>query len=65
MFAADLSQDIDVLFLCVGHGEARKFLQENPVAPHVKVIDLSQDFRLQPNTTIDNRTFLYGTSRIE
>lgn len=60
VFAADLSQDIDVLFLCVGHGEARKFLQENPVAPHVKVIDLSQDFRLQPNTTIDNRTFIYG-----
>lgn len=60
VFAADLSQDIDVLFLCVGHGEARNFLQENPIAPHVKIIDLSQDFRLQPNTTIDNRTFVYG-----
>lgn len=60
VFAADLSQEIDVLFLCVGHGEARKFLQENTIAPHVKIIDLSQDFRLQPNTTIDNRTFIYG-----
>ena len=60
VFAASLSQDIDVLFLCVGHGEARKFLEENDIAPHVKVIDLSQDFRLQPNTTIGNRTFVYG-----
>ena len=60
VFAADLSQDIDVLFLCVGHGEARKFLQENPIAANVKVIDLSQDFRLTPNHTIDNRTFVYG-----
>lgn len=59
-FAAELSNDIDVLFLCVGHGEARKFLQENAIAPNVKIIDLSQDFRLQPNTTIDNRTFVYG-----
>ncbi|NML20447.1 N-acetyl-gamma-glutamyl-phosphate reductase [Pseudoflavitalea sp. G-6-1-2] len=59
-FAAELSNDIDVLFLCVGHGEARKFLQENTIAPNVKIIDLSQDFRLQPNTTIDNRSFVYG-----
>lgn len=59
-FAADLSNDIDVLFLCVGHGEARKFLQENTIAPNVKIIDLSQDFRLQPNSTIGNRTFVYG-----
>lgn len=60
VFAADLSQDIDVLFLCVGHGEARKFLQENSIAPNVKIIDLSQDFRLLPNHTIANRTFVYG-----
>ncbi len=59
-FAADIHQDIDVLFLCVGHGEARKFLQENSIAPHVKIIDLSQDFRLTPTNTFDNRTFIYG-----
>ena len=28
-FTETLSRDIDVLFLCVGHGEARKFLQDN------------------------------------
>ena len=27
-FTGDLADDIDVMFLCVGHGEARKFLQE-------------------------------------
>ncbi len=30
LFTDTLSQDIDVLFLCVGHGEARKFLLDNP-----------------------------------
>lgn len=60
VFADDLSQDIDVLFLCVGHGEARKFLQANTIAPHLKIIDLSQDFRLTPTNTFENRTFIYG-----
>src|SRR5882757_8662366 len=28
-FAADWNSDVDVLFLCVGHGEAKKFLEEH------------------------------------
>ena len=59
-FSADLHSNIDVLFLCVGHGEARKFLEENSIAPEVKIIDLSQDFRLSPQATIGNRNFIYG-----
>src|SRR5579859_2236788 len=39
--------DIDVLFLCVGHGEAKKFLEEHASALHnIRLIDLSQDYRL-------------------
>ena len=45
-FTGELSSEIDVLFLCVGHGDAKKFLDANPVAEGIKVIDLSQDFRL-------------------
>lgn len=40
------SAAIHVIFLCVGHGDAKKFLAANPVASTVKIIDLSQDFRL-------------------
>jgi N-acetyl-gamma-glutamyl-phosphate reductase len=46
-FSGTLKQDIDVLFLCVGHGDAKKFLDANPVDKSVKIIDLSQDFRLK------------------
>ncbi|EDM36438.1 N-acetyl-gamma-glutamyl-phosphate reductase [Pedobacter sp. BAL39] len=46
-FTGEVSPDIDVLFLCVGHGDAKKFLDANPIADHVKIIDLSQDFRLK------------------
>lgn len=45
-FSAELSDAIDVLFLCVGHGDAKKFLDANPIAAGIKIIDLSQDFRL-------------------
>jgi N-acetyl-gamma-glutamyl-phosphate reductase len=45
-FSAGISQDIDVLFLCVGHGDARKFLGGTVVNDTIKIIDLSQDFRL-------------------
>jgi N-acetyl-gamma-glutamyl-phosphate reductase len=45
-FTGEISlHDVDVLFLCVGHGEATKFLAANKIPPHIRVIDLSQDFR--------------------
>ena len=45
-FSSELSEDIDVLFLCVGHGDAKKFLEANAINEKIKIIDLSQDFRL-------------------
>jgi N-acetyl-gamma-glutamyl-phosphate reductase len=61
-FSESTSPDTDVLFLCVGHGEARKYLTENPVNQHIRIIDLSQDFRLQSNNqlTPDGKPFVYG-----
>lgn len=48
-FTGELSSVVDVLFLCVGHGDARKFLEANPIAAGIKIVDLSQDFRLKAN----------------
>lgn len=46
-FDSEWSYDVDVLFLCLGHGEAKKFIEANsPVTGKVKIIDLSQDYRL-------------------
>ena len=54
-FTDTIQQDVDVIFLCLGHGESKKFLQENTVAPSVRIIDLSQDFRL--GESIDDRNW--------
>lgn len=59
-FVSDINQDIDVLFLCVGHGDAKKFLAANPINENVKIIDLSQDFRLHEKAAFENRKFVYG-----
>ncbi len=59
-FASEMSGDIDVLFLCVGHGDAKKFLDANPISDAVKVIDLSQDFRLTESSTHQAKSFVYG-----
>lgn len=45
-FTGGLNFDVDVLFLCMGHGASSEFFEENSVPPQVKVIDLSQDFRM-------------------
>lgn len=59
-FSSDFHSDIDVLFLCVGHGDARKFLDANPIDSSVKIIDLSQDYRLKANTAYQGQHFVYG-----
>lgn len=59
-FTNKLNSNVDVLFLCVGHGEARKFLEENKIADKIKIIDLSQDFRLTSNKKQGTRNFIYG-----
>lgn len=62
-FSGELKDDIDVLFLCVGHGEAKKFLDSNSIAPHIKIIDLSQDFRLLQGGKLplyNGQPFVYG-----
>lgn len=61
-FSDSLSQEIDVLFLCVGHGDAKKFFDENPAFlknEKLKIIDLSQDFR--PET----ENFVYGLPELQ
>src|SRR5690606_9445625 len=61
-FTDTLRQDVDVIFLCLGHGESKKFLQENPIDTTVRVIDLSQDFRL--GDFLPGRNFVYGLPEI-
>jgi N-acetyl-gamma-glutamyl-phosphate reductase len=60
LFSDSLDFDaVDVVFLCSGHGQSKKFLADNPVPPSVKIIDLSTDFRDQSNG------FVYGLPELQ
>lgn len=59
-FSGDFSHDIDVLFLCLGHNDSQKFLAQNKFPETVRIIDLSQDFRLRAKATSVGRNFVYG-----
>ncbi|MCD6374805.1 MAG: N-acetyl-gamma-glutamyl-phosphate reductase [Caldisericaceae bacterium] len=55
-FTDSISTDADLLFLSMGHGESQKILAELDLSPQVKIIDLSQDFRLSR----PGNDFVYG-----
>jgi len=60
VFAAEINQEIDLLFLCLGHGESTKFLNENDISTSTKIIDLANDFRLTKDSIHGKRQFIYG-----
>lgn len=63
-FSDSIHSNIDVLFLCVAHGNSVTFMQENQIPDHVKIISLSQDFRLSKDKVFEDREFIYGLPEI-
>jgi N-acetyl-gamma-glutamyl-phosphate reductase len=57
-FSETIVHDVDVLILCLGHGESKKFLLEHSINPQIRVIDLSHEFRL--GDSVEGRNFMYG-----
>lgn len=57
-FSSSYDQNIDVVFLCLSHGESKKFLAENTFSSSTKIIDLGNDFRL--GDSVAGRNFVYG-----
>lgn len=59
-FSNSISQNIDVLFLCVAHGDAKKYLNENKFSDAIRIIDLSADFRIISSSSTYKKPFVYG-----
>jgi N-acetyl-gamma-glutamyl-phosphate reductase len=57
-FSESFNQDVDVLFLCLSHGESKKLLIEHKFRAETKIIDLGNDFRLGEKA--GEREFVYG-----
>lgn len=51
---------LQALFLTLPHGETRKVLEKENLPQSVRLIDLSNDFRLHADAKLGKRTFIYG-----
>ena len=60
IFSDQITTDVDVLFLCLGHGKSRIFLDKYNFKSDTIIIDLSSDFRLINNNKYKSRNFLYS-----
>ena len=56
-FGTELN-DPDVIFLCLGHGISRQFVDTHDIKPECRIIDLGNDFRLDGEYA--GRNFVYG-----
>ncbi|KRD10195.1 N-acetyl-gamma-glutamyl-phosphate reductase [Flavobacterium sp. Root901] len=63
-FTDVINPDVNVVFLCLGHGKSISFLKENQFAGHTKIIDLGNDFRLNKDAHFEGKDFVYGLPEI-
>lgn len=64
-FTDTINSDVDVLLLCLGHGNSTAFLEKNTFSEKTKIIDLSNDFRLKKDEVFDGKTFVYGLPELQ
>jgi N-acetyl-gamma-glutamyl-phosphate reductase len=64
-FTSEINSNIDVLFLCLGHGNSTSFLKKHPFSSTTKIIDLSNDFRLTKYKSLDGKSFIYGLPELQ
>jgi N-acetyl-gamma-glutamyl-phosphate reductase len=60
-FTAVLDFDsVDVIFICSGHGKSKAFVDKHNLQESLKIVDLSNDFRLNA----EGNAFVYGLPEI-
>ena len=59
-FTNQVNPNVNVVFLCLGHGKSKAFLEQNQFSNDTKIIDLGNDFRLTKDAEFDGKQFVYG-----
>ncbi|UOK42048.1 MULTISPECIES: N-acetyl-gamma-glutamyl-phosphate reductase [Flavobacterium] len=59
-FTDTINPNVNIVFLCLGHGKSKSFLTENRFSPQTKIIDLGNDFRLKNDAVFNDCEFIYG-----
>lgn len=64
-FTEKINSEVDVLFLCLGHGKSKSFLEKHSFSSATKIIDLSNDFRLESDKIFQGNNFVYGLPELQ
>lgn len=64
-FSNETNHNVDVVFLCQGHGKSREVLENHTFGDYTKIIDLSNDFRLTQDADTQDRNFVYGLPELK
>jgi N-acetyl-gamma-glutamyl-phosphate reductase len=59
-FTDQVNPNVNVVFLCLGHGKSKAFLEQHQFSNDTKIIDLGNDFRLTKDAEFDGKQFVYG-----
>ena len=65
VFTGEINTNVDVLFLCLGHGNSKMFLEQHSFSATTKIIDLSNDFRLEDDKSFNRKDFVYGLPELQ
>ncbi len=64
-FTGTVNPSVDMVFLCLGHGNSTAFLSEHTFDPQTKIIDLSNDFRWNSKSSFLGNDFVYGLPELQ
>ena len=64
-FTNMINPNVDIVFLCLGHGNSTTFLNSNSFSETTKIIDLSNDFRLNDDANFSGKEFIYGLPELQ
>ena len=64
-FTGKVNSDVDVVFLCLGHGNSGRFLEEHQFSSDTKIVDLSNEFRLEGDSVFQGNQYVYGLPELK
>ncbi|MFC4095178.1 N-acetyl-gamma-glutamyl-phosphate reductase [Euzebyella saccharophila] len=59
-FTGKVNPEVDVVFLCLGHGNSGRFLEDHQFSGNTKIVDLSNEFRLENDSVFQGKQYVYG-----
>ncbi|WP_018126265.1 N-acetyl-gamma-glutamyl-phosphate reductase [Balneola vulgaris] len=60
VFESELKDDVELVFICSGHGKSKEILASGIIPTQAKIIDLSTDFRYK-----EDHGFIYGLPELK